>query len=96
MRIAVPKETAPDERRVALVPDGIAKLVKAGHTVSVERGAGTEAGFTDAAFEKAGASLADGFGATVAGAAAVAKVQRPSAEEVDYMEIGRASCRERV
>lgn len=88
MRIAVPKETAPDERRVALVPDGIAKLVKAGHTVSVERGAGTEAGFTDAAFEKAGASLADGFGATVAGAAAVAKVQRPSAEEVDLLPQG--------
>ena len=68
MRIAVPRETAPDERRVGLVPDGVAKLVKAGHSVTVERGAGAGAGIPDAAYEKAGATLADSFAGTVTGA----------------------------
>ena len=44
MRIAVPKETAPLERRVGLVPDGVARLVKAGHSIVVEQGAGAAAG----------------------------------------------------
>lgn len=88
MRIAVPKETAPDERRVALVPDGVARLVKAGHTVTVERGAGAAAGFVDTGFEKVGAQLTTGFAATVAGAAAIAKVQRPSSEEAEQLPVG--------
>ncbi|MFI5210885.1 MAG: NAD(P)(+) transhydrogenase (Re/Si-specific) subunit alpha, partial [Gemmatimonadales bacterium] len=44
MLIAVPRETAPRERRVALVPDTVGRLVKAGHTIRVERGAGAAAG----------------------------------------------------
>ncbi len=88
MRIAVPRETAPLERRVGLVPDGVGRLVKAGNTVVVERGAGASAGFTDAAFEAAGATLADGFAATVAGAEIVCKVQRPSPEEAAALPSG--------
>ncbi len=59
MRIGVPKETAEGERRVALVPEVVAKLVEAGHEVVVERGAGSAASFEDAAYEEAGATLAD-------------------------------------
>ena len=88
MRIAVPRETAPDERRVGLVPDGVAKLVKAGHTVTVERGAGVAAGAPDAAYEKAGALLADSFAATVSAADVVAKVQRPSTDEIALLPEG--------
>jgi NAD(P) transhydrogenase subunit alpha len=88
MRIAVPRETAPDERRVGLVPDGVAKLVKAGHSITVERGDGADAGAPDAAYEKAGASLADSFAATVAGADVVAKVQRPSPAEIASLPEG--------
>ena len=88
MRIAVPRETAPDERRVGLVPDGVAKLVKAGHSITVERGAGAAAGAPDAAYEKAGATLADSFAATVAGADVVAKVQRPSPAEIASLPEG--------
>jgi NAD(P) transhydrogenase subunit alpha len=88
MRIAVPGETAPDERRVGLVPDGVAKLVKAGHSVVVERGAGARAGATDQAYEKAGATLADSFQATVTGADVVAKVQRPSEAEIAMLPEG--------
>ena len=57
MRIAVPRESAPGERRVALVPDAVSKLVAAGFEVAVERGAGLEAGFADEAYGTAGASV---------------------------------------
>jgi NAD(P) transhydrogenase subunit alpha len=60
MKIAVPKERAPGERRVSLVPDVVAKLVAAGHTIAVERGAGSAAFYPDEAYAKAGASLAEG------------------------------------
>jgi H+-translocating NAD(P) transhydrogenase subunit alpha len=88
MRIAVPAESASGERRVGLVPDGVTRLVKAGHTVVVQRGAGEGAGALDAAYEKAGASLADGMAATVAGADVVAKVQRPTDAEIALLPEG--------
>lgn len=53
----VPKETWPGERRVALTPPVVPALTKAGMQVLVERGAGLEAGFTDAAYEEKGATL---------------------------------------
>ncbi|HSJ24448.1 MAG TPA: Re/Si-specific NAD(P)(+) transhydrogenase subunit alpha [Longimicrobiales bacterium] len=56
MKIVVPKESAPGERRVALVPESVGRLVAAGLEVHVEEGAGTAAGFTDAAYAAAGAS----------------------------------------
>jgi NAD(P) transhydrogenase subunit alpha len=77
MRIAVLKETAPGERRVALVPDAVARLKKGGHEVRVERGAGQEAGFTDAAFEAAGARLG-GAAEALDGAEVLVGVQWPS------------------
>ncbi|HYI74326.1 MAG TPA: Re/Si-specific NAD(P)(+) transhydrogenase subunit alpha [Gaiellaceae bacterium] len=59
MRVAVPKETAPGERRVALVPETVSKLGE-GFQVRVERGAGVAAGFADQAYTEAGAELGDG------------------------------------
>lgn len=56
MRIAVPKETFPGERRVALIPDSVAALKKAGHEVAVQSGAGESAGFPDAAYQQKGAA----------------------------------------
>jgi H+-translocating NAD(P) transhydrogenase subunit alpha len=57
MKAAVVKETAPSERRVALVPEGIGKLTAAGIEVLVERGAGDSAWFPDAAYAAAGATV---------------------------------------
>ena len=88
MHIGVPRETEEHERRVALVPDSVARLVKGGHQVTVERGAGSSAYFPDEQYEKAGATLADGFAATVSGAHIVVKVQRPSSEEVAMLPEG--------
>jgi NAD(P) transhydrogenase subunit alpha len=60
MIIAVPKETYPGERRVALVPASVPPLVKSGARVQIEAGAGAAAGFTDDAYRAAGAeTLAD-------------------------------------
>jgi proton-translocating NAD(P)+ transhydrogenase subunit alpha len=57
MKVAVVKETAPGERRVALVPEAIAKLTGAGPEVLVETGAGDGAWFPDAAYAEAGAAI---------------------------------------
>jgi hypothetical protein len=57
MKVSVPKETRPGERRVALAPDTVKKLVASGLSVDVQTGAGLEAGFSDADFTAAGASL---------------------------------------
>src|SRR5262245_10670659 len=87
MRVAVPKETAPDERRVALVPETISKLREAGFDASVERGAGIEAGFADADYESAGARVVDASALTSAAAALVC-VASPSPERVAALEPG--------
>jgi H+-translocating NAD(P) transhydrogenase subunit alpha len=87
MRVAVPRETAPGERRVALVPETVSKLRDAGFEISVERGAGDSAGFSNASYAEAGADLADP-GSAVEGAEIVVRVSRPSAEEVEVLESG--------
>jgi proton-translocating NAD(P)+ transhydrogenase subunit alpha len=82
----VPKETAAGERRVALVPEIVGKLVPNGFEVLVERGAGEAASFPDAAFEEAGARIVDDAWSE---ADAVAKVQRPSDAEVARLREGQ-------
>ncbi len=86
MRIGVPRETAPRERRVALVPDAASRLSRAGHQVVVERGAGSCAGFPDEAYERAGARPGDA--AAALGAELVLKVRGPSAEEAERLAPG--------
>jgi NAD(P) transhydrogenase subunit alpha len=77
MRIAVPKETAPRESRVALVPETVGRLVKAGQTVVVESGAGEAAGFMDDAYRQAGASIAPSAPSTYSGSDVIVKVREP-------------------
>ena len=57
MRVGVARETAPGERRVALVPEGVKRLGARGIDVLVERGAGDAAGFADDAYAEGGATL---------------------------------------
>ena len=52
MKLAVPTETRPGERRVALVPDVVKKLAGAGWEITVQSGAGTEAAFSDSAYTR--------------------------------------------
>jgi NAD(P) transhydrogenase subunit alpha len=87
MRIGVPRETSPGERRVALVPESGKKLIQAGYHVVVEAGAGSSAGFPDAAYREAGVTV-DPAPATVLGADLVLKVNRPEQNEVAAMRAG--------
>lgn len=60
MKIAVPCETNPHERRVALIPETVARLTKLGHQVIVEENAGQESGFSNRQYENAGAQVVPG------------------------------------
>jgi len=88
MRITVPKEIAPGERRVALTPEAAAALVKGGLEVLVETGAGEGAFHTDAAFEKAGVRIVPDASTLYGQADVVLKVQRPALAEVDRLREG--------
>ena len=85
MIVGVPKETVPGERRVALVPDQVARLVQAKLEVVVEPSAGSAAGFLDAAYSEKGARVeADVF----AKADVLLKVQPPTADETGWLKNG--------
>jgi NAD(P) transhydrogenase subunit alpha len=77
MNVAVPREAAPNEARVALVPEIVAKLLKAGVGVRVARGAGQRAAFPDDQFAAAGASIIDDPAALLSDADLVITVGRP-------------------
>ncbi len=78
MRVAVPLEIVRGETRVALVPDVVPQLLKIGHTVAVQTGAGARAGFPDDAYAAAGATIEPDARALYAGSEMLLKVQRPS------------------
>jgi NAD(P) transhydrogenase subunit alpha len=82
MRVGVPTETATGENRVALVPDGVARLVKAGLEVMVQAGAGTRAYFNDDAYAKAGAAMVEGPQRVFGESDLIVKVRRPSFDEI--------------
>ncbi len=88
MRIAVPKETRPGERRVALVPESCKKLVQAGFAVAVEAGAGASAYYGDDAYRQAGATVEADRTAMLGAADFVVKVNAPSQDELAAMRPG--------
>ncbi|MHC8509193.1 MAG: Re/Si-specific NAD(P)(+) transhydrogenase subunit alpha [Rhodospirillales bacterium] len=88
MKIAIPKETAPGETRVATSPEAVKKLKGLGFDVTVERGAGADASFSDAALQQAGAEIAEGADAALGAADVVLKVRAPSAAELGRMKSG--------
>ncbi|MER3555782.1 MAG: alanine dehydrogenase, partial [Meiothermus sp.] len=83
MTIGVPKEVKTLENRVALTPGGVTSLVKRGHRVLVEAGAGLGSGLSDAEYQRAGAeivSVKEAWGAEL-----VVKVKEPIAQEYPYL-----------
>ncbi len=88
MRIAVPQETAPGERRVALVPESCKKLVQAGYEVAIEAGAGREAGYPDGAYAEVGAAIEPDRAALVGSADLLLKVGPPARDEVGWLRAG--------
>lgn len=94
MKIAVPKETRPGERRVALVPESCKKLVQAGYAVAIEAGAGASAFFSDDAYRQAGATVETDAQALLGSADFVCKVNAPATNaaqgrsEIGWMKPG--------
>ncbi len=78
MRVGVTKEIVAGERRVALAPDAVARLVASGTEVLVESGAGEEANFSDEMYKEAGAELADNAASLLGSVEVVLKVQAPA------------------
>jgi len=85
MRVLVPRETAPGERRVALTPEAAQRLGASGFEIVVERGAGVAASFPDEAYAQAGATLVEGATDGVDG---VVRVAPPSADETRSLPAG--------
>ncbi|GIZ52966.1 Re/Si-specific NAD(P)(+) transhydrogenase subunit alpha [Noviherbaspirillum aridicola] len=88
LKIGVPREVYPGERRVATVPDVVEKLIKLGFSVTVESGAGDAANFDDDSYRAAGASIAANAAELWAKADMVFKVRAPGAGEVALIRPG--------
>ena len=89
MKVGVAKETAPGERRVALVPEALGKLQAAGCEILVESGAGAGSAFLDAAYADAGATVLS-TDALYQQADVILKVAKPSPAEVARLRQGQA------
>ncbi|RMH55040.1 MAG: Re/Si-specific NAD(P)(+) transhydrogenase subunit alpha [Candidatus Hydrogenedentota bacterium] len=90
MLIAVPREKGEGERRVALIPETVARFVKAGNSVLVEAGAGAAAGFPDEEYTKRGAEIAENPSEVWSRADVLLKVNPPTAEEAGFLKEGAA------
>lgn len=89
MKIAVPREIKPLEGRVALVPECCGHLVHLGHEVYVQRGAGLESGFPDAAYQRNGARLLPDARSIYDTAELVVKVKEPYDQEPGWLREGQ-------
>ncbi len=87
--IGVPKEIKPQENRVALTPSAAYQLIKQGHRVLVERGAGAGSGFLDDEYERAGAVLVEGAEPVFAEADIIVKVKEPQPVEIARLRRGQ-------
>jgi NAD(P) transhydrogenase subunit alpha len=89
MKVGVARETAPGERRVALVPEALGKLTAAGLEILVETGAGDGSLIPDAAYAEAGATVVS-TDDLYAQSDAILRVQKPSPEEAGRLRSGQA------
>lgn len=87
MKIAVPKERRPGEKRVAVSPEVVKKLAGLGFDVTVEAGAGEGASFTDDAFKEAGATIANDAPGALKDADIVIKIQPPIVDGENQNEL---------
>jgi alanine dehydrogenase len=81
MRIGVPREIKSDEYRVGLTPTAVREYVARGHEVTVEQGAGAQAGYPDEAYQRAGAQLSATAEEVFAGSELIIKVKEPQPQE---------------
>ncbi len=89
MKIGIPKEIKKQEHRVALLPSAAYQLIKCGHQVIVERGAGIGAGYPDEGYEQAGAKLVAVHPEVFAEADLIVKVKEPQPSEISLLRPGQ-------
>ncbi len=89
MIVGVPKEMKQDEYRVALVPAGVEEMLKHGHTVLVEKGAGLGSSIPDEEYKRAGAILIDNFKEIYSQSQFVMKVKEPLPDEYPFLKEGQ-------
>jgi NAD(P) transhydrogenase subunit alpha len=90
MRIAVPAETDPGEARVAATPETVKKFNNLGAEVVVQAGAGSKAGYPDADYTQAGATIGADTASTIHNADVILRVRRPAAAELAGAKAGAA------
>jgi NAD(P) transhydrogenase subunit alpha len=86
MNIAVPRDAHPDETRVSLIPEHVAKLVKAGAKVSIESGLGQSLKMSDDLYADAGATVVADRQPLIADADMILRIRKPLPEEVDHIK----------
>lgn len=88
MKIAIPKETAPGETRVAATPESVKKLIALGHEIMIETNAGKAAGFLDEAYKAEGASISGSATEAQKSADLIMRVRGPSIDEIKALPDG--------
>ncbi len=88
MKIGIPNEISDGERRVAIVPKAATQLLKDGHEVFIETGAGEKAWFPDTEYEQAGAVIIKDKQLLYSGADVIMKIRSPQREEIEMMKNG--------
>ena len=88
MQIAVPTEQWPNERRVALIPDSIKKLARAGFSIHVQDGCGNESGYSNEDYTEAGATVSSDREAMLKSSDIILRVRKPDASEVNLLKSG--------
>ncbi|MEJ2515223.1 MAG: alanine dehydrogenase [Gammaproteobacteria bacterium] len=85
MRIGVPREIKPLEGRVGLIPSACAELVKAGHDVFIESGAGEKSGYADDEFQRVGVEVVDGPAEVYRRSEMIVKVKEPVDGDLEHI-----------
>lgn len=89
MRIGVPKEIKPQEARVGLTPAGALTLIRSGHKVSIQKGAGLLSGISDEAYFQVGCELVDDIESIYHNSEMIIKVKEPIQEEYALIQKGQ-------
>lgn len=89
MIVGVPREIKPQENRVALLPSTAYQLIKNGHRVFVENGAGVGSGYPDADYVAAGAQMVDSHEAVLRDSELIVKVKEPQSSEIPHLHAGQ-------
>jgi alanine dehydrogenase len=86
MKIGVPKEIKPQEARVGLTPAGAQALIRAGHQVNIQKGAGLLSGFSDQEFKNVGCTFSMTIQEVYEAAEMIIKVKEPIAAEYELIQ----------